>query len=347
MKSNKKVKFWLFYHISILLFSVIAAMITKYNQTGNVLVPETILVAGVIFTMGVLGGYLATYLVNKASKLPHTELNKKILPAFIFFLAAIFFIANLTVSLGVFIWYAVNGIEMQGFISNLFKYDLIYANKSLFLWLMFFSIAFFFTLWAKSTKKEQSLREESLKYKYRTLKSQVNPHFLFNSLNTLSELIYSDVKRADNYIQKLSGIYRYILDNEENDLVPLEKELNFIKEYFELQKERDDDKISLEIDIKETDGYMIIPVSLQLLIENALKHNSISIEKPLRIKITNNENYIIISNIIQRKNIMNNSTHKGLLNLSERVKLVLNKELIVKEEKGAYIVQLPIIRKAE
>jgi LytS/YehU family sensor histidine kinase len=193
-----------------------------------------------------------------------------------------------------------------------------------------------------STKKEQALHEENLKFRYQTLKSQVNPHFLFNSFNTLSELIYSDAKKADNYLQKLSGIYRHILENEEKDLIPLEDDLNFVQQYFSLQKERDDDKIFLSLDIKDTKGCKIMPVSLQLLVENALKHNSFSYEKPLQIKITKENDYIIVSNNIQRKNILGNSTRKGLQNLSDRVKLILNKELIVSENDDMFIVKLPL-----
>lgn len=347
MKKNKKLTFWLWYHVGILLLSIFSAMIMKYKQTGNAFVPETILAAATIFTLSALGGYLAIYLVNRAARLSHSELRKIIVPFFIIFLASVFVISNLVVSLGVYIWYIVNGLDLNGFLSNLFKYELRYADRNLFFWLMFFSIGFFYILWRKSAQKEQSLREENLKNRYQTLKSQVNPHFLFNSLNTLSELVYVDAKKADNYIQKLSGIYRYILENEETDLISLKKELEFVNQYFNLQKERINGTISLEIDVPETAEYKIIPVSLQLLVENALKHNSMSIEKPLEIKIFKNDDYIVVSNTIQRKNILESSAHTGLSNLKERVSLIMGRELIVNKETNQFVVKIPISRLLE
>jgi sensor histidine kinase YesM len=339
--------FWLFYHIGLLLFSIVSAMLMKYKQYGNALVPETVLTAAIIFTMSALLTYLASFIVNKGKKLSHQELNKKIVPAFLLFLLAVFIIANLVVSLGVFIWYVIQDMDINTFLPNLFKHELYYANRNLSFWLLLISITFFYILWKKSSQKEQILHEENLKYKYQNLKSQVNPHFLFNSLNTLSELVYIDPKKADNYIQKLSGIYRYILENEETDLIPLNEELDFVRQYFDLQKERDNDKIFLKIDVSEASKYKIIPVSLQTLVENALKHNSMSREKPLIIKLFILGDYMVVSNNIQRKNILENSTHLGLSNLKERAKLIMSKELTINEETDQFVIKLPIIRLAK
>jgi sensor histidine kinase YesM len=340
---NKKL-FWLVYHIGILVISIISAMIMKYNQTGKAFVPETILVVATIFTMSALVGYFGVYIFNRLATLSHKELNKKIVPAFLLFLVAIIIIANIVVSIGVYIWYIIKGIDLSTFLSNLYRHELYPANKSLSVWLVLISLVFFYSLWKKSSGKEQMLREENLKYKYRNLKSQVNPHFLFNSLNTLSELVYDDAKKADDYIQKLSGIYRYVLENEEIDLISLKDELDFIRQYFNLQKVRDQDKIFLEIDVQGESEFKIIPVSLQLLVENVLKHNSMSREKPLVVKIFISGDYIVVSNTIQRKNTLENSTQMGLSNLKERVNLIVGRELIVTEEKNQFIVKLPIIR---
>jgi LytS/YehU family sensor histidine kinase len=208
---------------------------------------------------------------------------------------------------------------------------------------MIISIIFFFILWKNSSKKEQNLREENLKFRYQTLKSQINPHFLFNNLNTLSELVYEDAKKADDYIQKLSRIYRYLIENEETKLIELEKEIDFVKEYFSLQKERYMDKILLNINIPNIRDYKIIPISLQSLVENAIKHNSYSSDMPLIINITRNNNYIVVSNNLQKKNIIERSMKTGLQNLKERVRLILDKELIFKEENDSFIVKIPVI----
>jgi LytS/YehU family sensor histidine kinase len=156
-------------------------------------------------------------------------------------------------------------------------------------------------------------------------------------------LVYIDAKKADDYIQRLSNIYRYILKYEETDLISIKEELEFVEQYFNLQKDRDNDKIFLEIDIQDTAEHKIIPVSVQLLVENALKHNSMSKEKPLIIKIFMCDDYIVVSNTLQRKNILESSTKTGLLNLRKRVKLIVGKDLIENEETDQFVIKLPFI----
>ncbi len=187
------------------------------------------------------------------------------------------------------------------------------------------------------------MREKNLKYKYINLKTQVNPHFLFNSLNTLSELVYEDPKKADNYIQKLSGIYRYILDYEETDLIPLDEEVMFVKQYLDLQKERVGDKVQLNINIKNVNRYKVMPVSLQTLVENVLKHNSVSENNPLKINICKEGMFVVVSNNIQKKNVLDNSNGTGLANLKERVKLVTGMEMVVNHNNKEFTVKIPII----
>jgi two-component system, LytTR family, sensor kinase len=328
-----------------LFFSVVFSLLFKLGQKGNPFRSETILKITVIFFNALILGSIAFRISKKFSNKTTIEFRKSILPTFFLFVASALIISLLLVSGSVYTFYLIKGLDTSNFFSNLFEVELPVAIKQITIWILIGSAIFFYLIWRKAIEREQKLREENLKYRYRTFKSQVNPHFLFNSLNTLSELIYSDVKKADNYLQKLSGIYRYVLENEENDLVPLEKEIVFIKEYFNLQKERDNDKISLQIEIGDTNGYFIIPVSLQLLLENAFKHNSMSHEKPLKIKITSKGDYIVVSNNIQRKNTLESSTQKGLQNLSERVKLILGKDLIVSVVNDEFNVELPIIYK--
>jgi two-component system, LytTR family, sensor kinase len=142
----------------------------------------------------------------------------------------------------------------------------------------------------------------------------------------------------------LSGIYRYILENEEIDLVPLNKEIEFVKQYFDIQKVRDNDKVLLEIDFQDADEFKVVPVSLQILVENALKHNSRSEKFSLKIRIERSNDKIVVSNNIQRKSILENTSKTGLFNLKERVKLILDKNLILEEDNNLFIVKLPIIK---
>jgi two-component system, LytTR family, sensor kinase len=340
MKQSKS-KFWLFYLIALMPFSVAVGMLMKYNQTGNALHPTVIVPIFVIYFMSASVGCSTLFIINKAKKYNQSQINKLIIPALFIFNAATFFLANLSVAIGDFGWFIYTGKDLSGFWPSL-KLDLGYANSRLYLWLMLFTIIFFYILWQKSAKKEQKLIEENLKHRYNTLKAQVNPHFLFNSLNILSELVYIDAKKSDNYIQTLSSIYRYVLENEEVDLIDLEKEIEFVKQYFSLQQVRDEGKISLEINIDEPKGIKIIPVSLQLLLENALKHNTMSLEKPLKIRISLKDDYIIVSNPIQKKNILENSIQIGLSNLKDRAKIIMGTEPEIITENNNFTVKLPI-----
>lgn len=153
-----------------------------------------------------------------------------------------------------------------------------------------------------------------------------------------------DAKMADNYIQQLSAIYRYILENEDRDLILLKDELDFISQYITLQKVRDQDKFIIDMNVTETDKFKVIPVSLQILVENAIKHNTMSREQPLVVTIKQIDDYIMIFNRIQRKSILAASTQKGLSNLKERVRLIMQRELIIIDNEDQFIVKLPLIR---
>jgi LytS/YehU family sensor histidine kinase len=172
----------------------------------------------------------------------------------------------------------------------------------------------------------------------------VNPHFLFNSLNTLSSLVNTEVAVAGQFIARLSVIYRYILDNSSKLKVPLKEEIEFIKDYFYLHTIRNEGKIELEIDIKNSDySYEIIPISLQLLIENAIKHNMATQDKPLIINIYLEGHNIVVKNKIQKMATQVISTKIGLKNLSERIRLLAGKEIIVDELDGYFIVKVPLM----
>lgn len=204
------------------------------------------------------------------------------------------------------------------------------------------SLFFFYMEWNNALKREQKLREEKLIFQYETLKNQVNPHFLFNSLNTLSSLVSKDAKLSEQFITKFSSIYRYILENRDKDLIPLSHELDFVKDFFFLQKIRDDGKIELDIEINDVDNYKILPISLQLLIENALKHNAATKEDPLKIKVFMHEDHLVIENKMTPKMRLEPSSKIGLKNLQERVKLVMNKEVTINQSPELFSVKMPV-----
>jgi len=218
----------------------------------------------------------------------------------------------------------------------------------LFSWLISISIAtaaFFYLEWNNSLKREQKLREEKLIFQYETLKNQVNPHFLFNSLNTLSSLIPKDPELSERFITKFSTIYRYILEKADREIVGLHEEIEFIKNYFFLQKIRDDGKINLHIEVDHPEAYQTLPISLQLLVENALKHNAATHENPLNIRIyLAQDDVLIVENNIQKKMNLEPSSKVGLKNLKERISLMMNKQLLIEESTDTFLVKLPIMK---
>jgi len=210
--------------------------------------------------------------------------------------------------------------------------------------LFFTTPMFFFVPWQQSMKREFELREQNLIFQNETLKNQVNPHFLFNSLNTLSSLVNTEVAVAGQFIAKLSVIYRYILDNSSKLKVPLKEEIEFIRDYNYLHQIRNEGKIKLEININDDDySYKIIPISLQLLIENAIKHNMATQDKPLIISVYLEEQNIAVKNNIQKMATQVVSTKIGLKNLNERVRLITGKEIVVTEFEGNFLVKVPLI----
>jgi len=178
-------------------------------------------------------------------------------------------------------------------------------------------------------------------YKYATLKNQVNPHFLFNSLNVLSALIYKDVDKADDFIGKLSNIYRYVLDVQEEEVVSVEREITFAKDFLFLQSIRFGN--NLKYDINVSSDKMIIPMGLQILIENALKHNVISEEHQLEIKISNDAKYIIVSNNVMPKESSEPSHELGIENIKGRYKFLTDLEVKINNADGKFEVSLPLL----
>jgi len=177
--------------------------------------------------------------------------------------------------------------------------------------------------WRKSAIEAEQLRSEKLASQYQSLKDQLNPHFLFNSLNALSNLVYEDADKSAAFIQKLSKIYRYVLDVQQEELVELDRELDFAKNYLDLQKIRFEENLNYKVDVPNCKGCFLPPLSLQLLLENAIKHNIASQENPLYISILQKGDELWVSNSFQPKTSQNEpSTGVGLENIKSRYRLL-------------------------
>ena len=203
----------------------------------------------------------------------------------------------------------------------------------------------FFKSWRKLAINEERLKREAVELQYKALKNQVNPHFLFNSLNTLSSLVYQNQETAVKFIKQLSDVYRYVLEHKDNELVKVGEEINFVEKYVFLQKIRFGENLKIEIDIPEKKNRVVAPLSLQMLVENAIKHNIASSENPLSIHVFCENGYIIVKNNLQRKSVVKDSGGIGLSNIRSRYKFLTDKEPVVEETADKFIVKIPLIEK--
>lgn len=198
--------------------------------------------------------------------------------------------------------------------------------------------------WREAAIEREQLKNQRLASRYQSLKDQLNPHFLFNSLNALSNLVYEDADKSAHFIQQLSKIYRYVLDVQQEELVNLDKELDFAKSYLTLQKIRFEDSLQYNIIVNGTQGLMLPPLSLQLLLENAVKHNIASMAKPLHILIEQKGDSLWISNALQPKSgPLEDSAGVGLENIKNRYEMLSDRlpEILQKDEH--FIVKLPLL----
>lgn len=210
-----------------------------------------------------------------------------------------------------------------------------------------YETVFLIKSWGTDKSKSEQLEKAKTEAELEALKNQIDPHFLFNSLNTLSHLIDHDPAGAKHFNDNLAEVYRYILSNKERNLVLLSDELSFAETYFSLLRIRFGSGVRLAI---HTDGppdeFLIPPISLQLLLENAIKHNEFSEEHPLEIAVTQTGGSIIITNEIRPKREPGSSSRIGLTNLRERTLLITGSSLGISEQNGHFIVTLPLLRAA-
>lgn len=214
---------------------------------------------------------------------------------------------------------------------------------------VFFHAKGFMINWKKAMTKESTQQQIVAKTetaKFESLKNQLDPHFLFNSLNVLTSLIGENPNQAEKFTTKLSKVYRYVLEQRNKDLVPITEELNFAKTYMQLLGMRFEDAVKFNIpDLVSNNDLKIVPLSLQLLLENAVKHNVVSSSKPLEISIYEEDNYLIIENNINPKEAIGKSTKVGLQNIADRYGLITQKGVKIENNNKTFKVSLPLLYK--
>ena len=212
---------------------------------------------------------------------------------------------------------------------------------------MFMTGCEFLINWRQAAVDAEASKRASINAQYESLKNQVNPHFLFNSLNALTNLVYEDHDKAAKFIKQLSEVYRYVLDTRDKEVVALEEEMKFLDSYLFLQKIRFGENLLVKINLA-TNNKLIAPLALQLLVENAIKHNETSSEHPLSINIVEQDGYIVVENSLQRKNMPDErSPGIGLENIKSRYTFLSSQPVVVEERDNKFVVKLPLIQPEE
>ena len=201
----------------------------------------------------------------------------------------------------------------------------------------------FFQLWKTTAVEKEQLERAHLASQLEGLRNQVNPHFLFNSLNTLTYLIPEEPQKAVRFVQQLSKVYRYVLESRDDRIIPLQTELDFLQSYIFLLRERFGENLQVDIRMPENSAAGIVPLTLQMLFENAIKHNVISTEKPLKIEVFMENGHLIVRNNHQKKNQVMDSTGVGLQNIRDRYRMLTDQEVTVIASQQYFTVVLPEI----
>lgn len=209
-----------------------------------------------------------------------------------------------------------------------------------------FHAFYFYKAYQENKVNQQKIIAGNASAQFESLKNQIDPHFLFNSLNVLSALIEENPIAAQKFTTSLSKVYRYVLEQKDKELVSVEEELLFAKTYMNLLKMRFENSITFEIPENiENEEAKVVPLSLQLLLENCIKHNVVSETKPLHIKISIDNGMLVVSNTIQKKEVLADRKGVGLENIVNRYALLTHRKVLVEENEKEFKISLPILTK--
>jgi sensor histidine kinase YesM len=202
----------------------------------------------------------------------------------------------------------------------------------------------FFKSWKQAAVNEEKLKREKLAIEYEALKNQVNPHFLFNSLTALSSLVYKDQDKAVIFIREFSNVFRYVLECREKEVVDYVTEKKLLESISYLYHIRYEDSLQININLPDASDKFIIPMALQMLLENAIKHNVIAADRPLVVEIREEEDYVVVRNNLQPKKTEIISSKIGLENIKSRYKYLSPKDVLVDISNEEFVVKIPVLR---
>lgn len=294
----------------------------------------------------ILVATVTSYVIWEGSKLIQALIlyffpwEKSIIKHLVYEISYVFVFSSVVLIIGILTYgaivssiYITIGVVLQNiFVSFVLTLLFIAINEGTFL----------FSKWKQSLVEQERLRQENLIAKVESLKKQLDPHFLFNSLSVLSGVVYKDPVLADRFISKLAQVYRYVLEHNEEIYVELHKEIEVVEAYCFLLNVRFYNNVLLKVDLGGVKG-AVLPMSIQLLVENAVKHNRISAHQPLELRIYCVDDHIWVENSLNFKAMGEPSTKIGLKNLEARYKYVTGRSITIDNTKGVFRVGLPLI----
>lgn len=226
-------------------------------------------------------------------------------------------------------------------------HDLLFAFLIAAIAAAIYNVSDFFRAWKQDLLRNEVLERQKALAQLEALKSQLNPHFLFNSLNTLSSLTLRDPQKARESIRQLAKVYRYVLENRQIDLVPLRHELDFLQTYIDLLETRFGTAIQVTVADQDNGNLFVAPLVLQVLVENAVKHNIVSVKKPLQVAIRIEDGWLVVENNLQLKSTRPYSSGLGIEGIVARYRYISDSSISVSQEEGLFIVKVPLILQAD
>jgi two-component system LytT family sensor kinase len=332
--------------VSLKITVIFALLFTLINQNFSLkAIGYTLLISAMYsFGLGLAQGIINDSLSNKWDWIEHT--NTRIWAGIV---TTVLYTVPVVLLIDYVNFIVISGHNIDRFFSGRYLWQHVFYSILSFGVSAFLHARGFMMQWKNSVKQESTKQEIVAKTetaKFESLKNQLDPHFLFNSLNVLTSLIGENPTQAERFTTKLSKVYRYVLEQRNKDLVPIEEELKFAKTYMELLGMRFEDAVKFNIpDSISNDALKIVPLSLQLLLENAVKHNVVSSSKPLTINIYEEGNYLIIENNINPKEAIGRSTKVGLQNIADRYGLITDKGVKIANNNKTFKVSLPLLYK--
>ena len=325
---------------------IFALLFTLINQNFSFkAIGYTLLISAMYsFGLGFIQGIINDSLSNKWDWIEHT--NTRIWAGIV---TTVLYTVPVVLLIDYVNFIVISGYNIDRFFSGRFLWQHVFYIILSFGVSAFIHARGFMIQWKNAVKQESTKQEIVAKTetaKFESLKNQLDPHFLFNSLNVLTSLISENPKQAERFTTKLSKVYRYVLEQRNKDLVPIEEELKFAKTYMELLGMRFEEAVQFNIpDNISNNELKIVPLSLQLLLENAVKHNVVSTSKPLTINIYEEGRYLIIANNVNPKQAIGKSTKVGLQNIADRYGLITEKGVKIENNNKTFKVGLPLLYK--